>query len=167
MPNPTKTKISRSIELLEHDHRQALRKLRRLRQDVKGVKDYETIDVARESIRQFADFLAEVIAVHFQQEEVALFPMLKQKLGEAYGPVDAMLDDHRQIVAAHDKLTGELKKDRPDRHELVTAAEIILDVLEPHIDKEDEVIQPLARRLLSQEELQQVDLKAREVRSLD
>ncbi len=167
VPNATTEKTSRSIELLEHDHSHALRKLRRLRQDIRGVKEYGTLDVAYESIQQFVDFLAEVIAVHFRQEEVALFPVMKQKLGEAYGPVDAMLDDHKQIVEAHGKMAAELKKEHPDMHELVATAEVILDVLEPHIDKEDEVIQPLALRLLSQDELKQVDLKAREVRSLD
>ncbi len=164
LPNSTPTKTSRSIEVLEHDHSIALRKLR---QDIKGVKEYGTIDVARESIQQFVDFLEEVINEHFKQEEVALFPLMKQKLGEAYGPIDAMLDDHTQIVAAHGKMQAELKKEQPDPKEVVAAAEIILDRLEPHIDKEDEVIQPLALRLLSQEELTQVDLKAREVRSLD
>ncbi|MGE5653469.1 MAG: hemerythrin domain-containing protein [Bacillota bacterium] len=167
MSNAAPAKASRSIEVLEHDHSKALRKLRRLRQDIKGVKEYKTVDVARESIQQFVDFLDEVINEHFKQEEVALFPVMKQKLGEAYGPIDAMLDDHKQVVEAHGKMKAELKKEQPDMRELVAAAEVVLDVLEPHIDKEDEVIQPLALRLLSQEELEQVDLKAREVRSMN
>lgn len=163
----TTDKSSKTIQLFEHDHSHALRKLRRLRQDIKGVREYKTIDVARESIQDFADFLEHALKTHFKQEEVALFPYLKQKMGEAYGPIDAMIDDHKQIDQAHATMMRELRKETPDLDELCQAADTILDVLEPHIDKEEEVIQPMALRLLTPEQLKEVDEKAKEIRPLE
>ena len=149
--------MSQLLTDFEFDHDKALAKLRRLRRDLKIVRQYKSIDAVRESVQGFVDFLEHALKTHFREEEEALFPYLKKYMGENFGPVDQMLLEHKEIEQAHMIMGEELASKSPDLDRFLVASETVLDVLEFHIDKEDDILWPFARNRLTPEELAEVD----------
>lgn len=152
--------LSKLLADFEFDHDKALAKLRRLRRDLKAVRQYQSLDVVKGSLQEFWDFLEHALKTHFREEEEALFPYLKGKFGPRIGPIEGMLEEHRQIEAAHQVMGEQLRQSSPNLERFLSAADEVLDVLEFHIDKEDDVLWPFARRQLSEAELASVDKQA-------
>ena len=152
--------MSKLLQDFEFDHDKALRKLRRLRRDLKAVRQYRGLDAVRDSLQDFWDFLEHALKTHFREEEEALFPFLKEKFGSRVGPVEGMLEEHKLIEAAHKIMGEELNSSAPNLERFLSAADEVLDLLEFHIDKEDDVLWPFARKQLSEAELAAVDKKA-------
>ncbi|MFI5397912.1 MAG: hemerythrin domain-containing protein [Candidatus Binatia bacterium] len=106
----------------------------------------------------FAAFLAYLqgeVLHHFVVEEQALFPLLELHLPTAQGPLAVMNAEHadfRQLLAdfATAVHTGSLEAQRRLTEDIIT-------LLRGHIAKEDQVLFPMAERLLSSEELDEVD----------
>lgn len=104
-------------------------------------------DFARWSIdffRQFAD------GCHHHKEEEALFPLLVSRgLPKEGGPVGVMLAEHeqgRRLIREMKMATEETPVNSP---RFATAAEQYVGLLRQHIWKENNVLFPMADRLLS------------------
>ncbi len=97
------------------------------------------------------------VASHFQEEEAALFVVLGRRIGAEGGPIAVMLEEHRELrqaqaeyvagLAAVDAGPGEAGPEA-----LTAAAERILQLLPPHIEKEEAVLFPMADELLDEGE---------------
>jgi len=94
------------------------------------------------------------LEVHFRKEEDALFPVIERHIPREGGPLGVMLDEHTRLrelrrrlvslapgaeegsgVAAFEKVANELD-----------------DLLRNHIDKEDNILFPLGRSVLTEAE---------------
>lgn len=159
------------IAVLVEEHRIFLRRLQAIRA-VLG--PFPQTDPARISARvaaaEFARFLArDVDGFHGRKEEEGLFPAIARHVGSEGGPVGVMLQDHGTLRSLHSALardTDRLESD-PGATEawsrIVATTEAVDDLLRFHIDKEDRVLFPMARELLSPGEIAEVAQICREI----
>ena len=98
-------------------------------------------------LRAGAALLAAVINPHARFENERLFPALEARIGPM-GPLAVMRAEHREIEGA---LQEALKA--ADASEALSRARSALGVAREHFMKEEQVLFPMARRALGNEEL--------------
>lgn len=94
------------------------------------------------------------VALHFEKEEKALFPVLEKYVGSHTGPVAVMLQEHEQHHALLSQLCAAV--DARDWASVRTVWGPFAQLLTMHIMKEDTVLFPMAERLMSIEERAEV-----------
>lgn len=117
------------------------------------------------------------LLLHARKEDEALFPAIEQALGAPEGPTSVMRDEHRAI---HDRVRlyrdtlhelnevehpaivagGERLRSLAERSgsvtELADTGATILELLDAHFGKEEAVLFPMAREMLSARELGEI-----------
>jgi len=142
--------MTATIELLNTQHQDVLARLTHVEA---GIMAADGFDLA-----PFAAYLEDEVAHHFAIEEHALFPLLARHLSQEQGPLAVMNAEHaafRQLLAG---LTSALRAG--DRDAQRTHAAELVQLLRAHIAKEDQVLFPMAARLLSAGERDEVDRRA-------
>ena len=109
------------------------------------VKDLTEI---MEFIRVFAD------RCHHRKEEEILFPALESAgVARERGPIDVMLYEHdegRQFVKGMNEALGKIKEgDKKAGFEFARNAQNYVQLLTSHIEKEDNILYPMAEAKLS------------------
>ncbi len=159
------------IAVLMEEHRIFLRRLQEFRRVLGPFPEKDPPpSTARASAAGFARFLArEVDGLHGRKEEEGLFPAIARHVGSEGGPVGVMLQDHvalREHQSTLSRDTDRIESD-PGATEawsrILAATEAVDDLLRFHIDKEDRVLFPMARELLSPAEMAEVAQICREI----
>lgn len=107
----------------------------------------------RESVQAFVHELDP----HSEREEGVLFPMMAQYIGRTSGPIAVMEYEHdqaKQRLASFLEKTAELPE-AVGRDGAAALADMVIDayhILAEHFMKEENVLFPMAERLLSDEE---------------
>ena len=144
---------------MEHDAVQlTLRILNKICQRIEKseeIVDLQHIDQLLEFFKVFVD------KCHHGKEEELLFPALENVgISNKGGPIEVMLHEHQQgreyVQAMNAALVQYKKGDRTAGDEFVKIALQYISLLDQHIDKENNVLFPLAEKNLS--ELEQTKL---------
>jgi regulator of cell morphogenesis and NO signaling len=98
---------------------------------------------------------------HFRDEEQALFPVLGRRVGTEDGPIAFLMEEHRAFRGLQLEYERALAaSDAGDSGEwqerLAGAADAIADLLAPHIEKEEQVLFPMAEAVLGEGEWDEV-----------
>lgn len=157
-------------EELVHEHKVILHVLKTAAPEARGMQEKavirtDLIEMMLDFFRNFAD------KCHHAKEEKNLFPTL-EKRGMAHdkGPIAVMLAEHaegRRMLSNIDGLLPAAR--RNDREAILGIAESLAAyavLLENHIDKENNVLFPMAERLLTEsdtEELEKAFAKIEEI----
>jgi len=123
-------------------------------------------DVMAELSRLRREIQGEVLS-HFREEELALFPVLGRHVDASGGPIAVLMEEHaqfRQLELEFEEALAAIESDCVDGwpDKLCEAADAIGRLLPPHIDKEDEVLFPMAESLLEEPEWNEVERLWRE-----
>lgn len=152
------------IAVLMEEHQHFLRRLRDVRADLQrrtqGERDGPG---ASASMTTFAEFLAkDVDGFHGRKEEEGLFPVLIRHIGSEGGPVGVMLEEHEALrhhqktLASHaPRLETDLES-KEAWNAVATATDAVDRLLAFHIEKEDQVLFPMARAVLTEAEMAEV-----------
>lgn len=142
-----------TIDLLSKQHREALDRLAEVEACLgpDGPRDFAG----------FLNFLRFDLAHHFSVEENALFPILEQHPHLAHGPVRVMSREHDEFRELARRLDGEVRAGNEAGQD-ESAADLIA-FLRAHIAKEEHVLFPVARQVLSDEQQDQIDSLAAEL----
>ena len=174
------------IDRLLADHRELRREIEYLRgavADLQAGGDAALPRVAP-ALRSVVAMMAGPLLIHARKEDEALFPAVEQALGDGEGPTAVMRQEHVEIhdrarrfraalrdlhevehpaiVASGDRLRR-LAADGEGAAELAATGEEIVGLLDVHFEKEEEVLFPVARSLLSSGELQRVARRMDEI----
>jgi hemerythrin-like domain-containing protein len=135
--------MSNVTEILSREHQVVLKKLAVLEAAL------EPFDV--EGVRGILKFFDERLILHRRKEEEVLFPTLGKHIGTETGPIACMLDEHREEKEKIDIIRAGLEDpSKPGNQErIVGAARFILGLLRAHIQKEDNILFPMAEEALS------------------
>jgi len=141
----------------EAEHREALGELDLLEEVVDALDAGESLDQHAMKAQVVLSFLEGTLQRHNQTlqrhnhcEEQALFPLI-----EGQAPTAAFADDHTRLRALEEELEEAL--DPPeDCVAVVKTCRQIIDILRDHIEREDKVLFPMARKLLGAEGLARV-----------
>lgn len=152
--------MSDPLETLEEEHRVIEKVIGVLKHMVKAVKTgvNPTVDDLRNSVdflRTFAD------KCHHTKEEDILFPLLEERgVPRSGGPIGVMLQEHEQ---GRSLIKGMLQAveaiEKGDEHGYIVFSEKALsyaELLEDHISKEDNVLYPIGRNVLGEEDMRRL-----------
>jgi len=134
----------------EAEHREALGELDLLEEVVAALEAGESLDQHAMKAQVVLSFLEGTLQRHNHCEEQALFPLIQ---GQA--PTTTFENDHAILRSLEQELEEAL--DPPeDCPAVVTTCRRIIDILRDHIDREDKVLFPMARKLLGADGLARV-----------
>lgn len=134
------------IEELYNDHVKILESMDMLEN---AVKDY-LIDI--EKVKEFLEFTENFSEPHHQKEEQVLFPMLKEKgIPEENGPIGMMLFEHGVKRSYVENLRDAVLQNEEEA--IRSNSKDIINLMREHIYKEDNILYPCAKDVLSEEEM--------------
>ncbi len=158
------------IATLMEEHQAYLRRLTAFRQDLVGgtARTVGAESLAGSALAFASFFVTEVEGLHARKEEQVFFPALRPHLPSP-GPLDVMLADHRAVRDEVGILRTEGERLRGDpgapgpTAEVRSAGARIVTILGDHIAKEDHVLFPMARDLLSRHEMDAIRAACMEI----
>ncbi len=138
------------IDRFVEEHTRALSVLDRLERDAARLEENSSDLDAAAGVREALQFISTSVREHNEAEERALFPLLGNN-----APTTVFVDDHGRLRTLERELELALAGASQARPVHVVSRAII-DLLKDHIRRENEMLFPLARNLLSAAELQEV-----------
>jgi regulator of cell morphogenesis and NO signaling len=159
--------LSEGLKQLKSEHPPLLAQLAGLFQLTEQVDQEVDIEKNFSELKtKVAEFKA-ALDPHFEREEGVLFPMMGVYIGTTSGPIAVMEYDHDQ---AKSKIKAFLKKADEDllaTEEMKDSAELIKSayfILTEHFSKEENVLFPMAERMLTDEEKEELLQKIQEIK---
>ena len=148
----------KATEVLKHEHKIVIKALDAVRHEAQGIADSGKLNV--EKLDKILDFFRVfVYRCHHGKEEEYLFPtMEKRGIPADKDPIPVMLQEHaggRNTVKAISEALARGRRGDAAATQTVAANLAILDEhLRSHIDKENEVLFPLADKIFTPEDQQ-------------
>ncbi len=146
--------MARATDLLSADHKIVLRQLKRLE---KSLDDFENDGGESEHVIKDAGFIESVVKKHLLKEEEILFPLLGKMPGMGEGPLKMLYLEHEAFKSNNIKFQELIfllrnKEDAASfKSDLLEKGRAIILVIREHIDKEDQILFPMAERFLGEE----------------
>jgi hemerythrin-like domain-containing protein len=134
------------LRRFEEEHRVALEALDRLERAALALRGGDQTDVHFGTAREVHALLCGAVRDHNEAEERALFPLLAEQ-----APVDPFLDEHQVLWGLESDLARAIDRKQPE--ETARLALEIVDLLRAHIQRENDVLFPMARAFLGPEGL--------------
>ena len=141
------------IELLLAEHRTILQVLYEVERECRRLEAGTLREAFWQDMLRFCD--AFDAGLHHQKEERLLFPALEARgLSADQGPTAVLRDEHLRIHHLRQRLETALAM--RDRTRLAAAASGYVDLTRSHVLKENQILFPLAGRLLPPAELERL-----------
>ncbi|MHC5212023.1 MAG: hemerythrin domain-containing protein [Planctomycetota bacterium] len=126
--------------------------------------DQTLTDAQRTAVRDVLAFFEKAIPIHSADEEQTLFPRLRERppfAGTVGTPMDCMESEHVEHAALRSRLAEALEAG--DGTGLGRAARALAAEYRSHISKEEQILYPMAREVLTDPAL--LDVMAEEMRA--
>jgi iron-sulfur cluster repair protein YtfE (RIC family) len=160
------------IERLLEEHREIMARIAELRAAVRALetRGEAAVPEALPALANAARMMATRLLAHARKEDEALFPALESVFGGVAGPTAMMREEHRDIHAQADRFRRTLHELEQVEHPAIVAggAELgalaagggaaadlrdagrrVIDLLDLHFEKEERILFPMAREVLS------------------
>lgn len=134
----------------EAEHREVLGELDLLEEVVNALEAGESLDQHAMKAQVVLSFLEGTVQRHNHCEEQALFPLIRDQ-----APTSTFENDH-SILRSLERELEEALAPPEDCAAVVKTCRRIIDILRDHIDREDKVLFPMARKLLGTDGLARV-----------
>ncbi|WML49443.1 hemerythrin domain-containing protein [Neobacillus sp. PS3-34] len=161
-------KLSVGLNQLKNEHPSLLDKLEGIFSLVKQIEtEYQAENPFNRLKEKVSEFMAE-LGPHSEREEGVLFPMMGTYIGTTSGPIAVMEYEHDQAK----KLIGTFieqtsAKDEISEQKIKELAGFIKNayfILTEHFSKEENVLFPMAERMLSEEEKAELFRRIQEIK---
>jgi len=130
------------------EHEQALAALDRLERAATALDHGDPAEPHLRTVREVRDTLVTTVRQHNENEERCLFPLLGED-----APCRPFREEHEALRELERRLDAALDGPAPER-DIPTVAHALVDLLRSHIQREDEMLFPMARELLGAEGLE-------------
>ncbi len=136
--------------------------------NIEKTEEAEWLEVIMKLREKVESFVA-VLEPHSQREEGVLFEMMEKYIGRNSGPIAVMEYEHDQaksnigkFLIETEHLSDNLLKD--DAKRLATFVSEAYLILTDHFMKEENVLFPMAEKMLSDEEKQELEVRINEMK---
>ena len=160
------------VDHLLDEHREIMARLVEVRAATQELLEHgeAALDRSLPVLRRFGELMATTVELHARKEDEAFFPAVEAVLGSGFGPTEVMRSEHRTIRAQGELLQKTLAELRTIDHPALEAkrealrvllepgptdglalpktAREILELLDTHFAKEEQILFPLARQIL-------------------
>ncbi len=147
-----------ATEILKHEHKIVLKVLDAVRREAQAIADTGKLNVAK--LDKILDFFRVFVdRCHHGKEEEYLFPtMEKRGIPADKGPIAVMLHEHmggrNTVKAISEALARSSQGDAAATGEVAADLAILDEHLRSHIEKENEVLFPMADKAFTPEDQQ-------------
>jgi uncharacterized protein len=147
------------IDILRKEHKDGLQYLAKLENAADSIRINGFSAEAFEQIVEVTRFIDTILRQHNEKEEMHLFPLIEHHVTD---PPQVLRIEHQELWHVFRELLKAVKDVEEGRihgssiKELVQTAKVVVEHLNNHIAKENDIIFPLAKQLLSKEEYQQL-----------
>jgi regulator of cell morphogenesis and NO signaling len=159
--------LSQGLEQLKSEHPPLLERLESLYTLTQEIdKDLNSIGVFTQLITEVKEFIAE-LEPHSEREEGVLFRMMEKYTGIGTGPIAVMEYEHDQaknyIATFLEKAVSEKTISEEDRKQYAVLIRNAYFTLTEHFAKEENVLFPMAEKMLSAEEKEELTRKIKKI----
>ncbi len=146
----------KATEILKHEHRIILKVISAAQREAQAIQNTGKMHPAK--LDQMVDFCQTFIdRCHHGKEEEYLFPKMEERGPlAAKGPIAVMLEEHaegrRLVQAIAADLPQAVKGDSAALDAVAAHLSFYADLLQAHIDKENNVLFPMADKLFTPED---------------
>ena len=174
------------IEQLLEEHRAIMARVEDLRRAIVMLnhRGEAALPEVRAALEAVSEMMSTELLAHARREDEALFPALEAVFGPAGGPTSVMRDEHRAIHGQADRFRKTLHELNEVEHPAIVAAgarlrtltaerasasdlrvigATIVELLDLHFGKEEDILFPMAREVLSPEAMRDVAKKIEEL----
>ncbi len=167
------------IDQLLEEHRDIMAEVETLRRAVGELRDDgdAALPIALPALRSVGRMMATRLLRHARKEDEALFPALERVMGTPDGPTAVMRQEHRAIhdrarlfretlhelnqvehpaIVVGGATLRSLAEHGGDAAALAETGEEIVSLLDLHFGKEEDILFPMAREILSDDEMAEV-----------
>ena len=167
------------IEDLLSEHREIMDEVRSLRDALEDLRQRgeAALPGALPALRSVGRMMATRLLRHARKEDEALFPALEEAFGAGETPTEVMREEHRAIhgqarlfretlheleavehpaIVAGGKTLRALVDHGASPATLLETGEEVVRLLDLHFRKEEDILFPMAKAMLSEEEMKQV-----------
>jgi iron-sulfur cluster repair protein YtfE (RIC family) len=164
------------IQRLLEEHREIMAELEGLRAAVRDLaaRGEAAVPGALPALERAGQMMASRLLAHARREDEALFPAIEAELGGGAGPTAVMREEHRAIHSQAERFRRTLHELEAVEHPAIVAggaelsalasrggsaarlreaAEHVIQLLDLHFGKEEDILFPMAREVLSREAL--------------
>jgi hemerythrin-like domain-containing protein len=129
------------------EHRATLRALERLEAAAEALAQGDAPASALRAVGEVCAHLTSAVRRHYDNEERALFGQIAEE-----APVTPFVDEHRTLRRLEAELEAALNGPTPDQ-DVPPVAQSLVALLRAHIEREDQILFPMAREILGPEGL--------------
>jgi len=122
------------IATLTAEHLVMLNATEETRNNLAKLRENQDVASVQAGLLDFSHLIEHTVHQHFPQEEEKLFPKLQEK------DKSLMEQEHREVGQAHQDLKAELQQDIPDPKAIIFAVEALVDKLEGHLRRENDIL---------------------------
>lgn len=139
------TVINDPFAHFEAEHEEALRALSRMEDAVGTLERDGNSPAALADIRDVLHFLETAVRIHNENEEKTFFGLMGQD-----SPVQLFEQEHGELRVLEAEMTRALHGERPAR-DVPPVARNLIGLLRDHIERENQMLFPMARALLGED----------------
>jgi hemerythrin-like domain-containing protein len=132
------------------EHEQALAALDRLERAAVALAARDPAEPHLRTVREVCETLVTTVREHNENEERVLFPLICED-----APCQLFEEEHVALRELEQRLQQALDGPHPER-DIPPVAHALVDLLKAHIEREDQVLFPMARALLGEEGLARI-----------
>jgi hemerythrin-like domain-containing protein len=129
------------------EHEQALAALDRLERAAVALDHGDPAEPHLRTVREVGETLTTTVRQHNEDEERVLFPLLGED-----APCEPFRQEHQVLRELEQRLHSALEGPTPER-DIPTVAHALVNLLREHIQREDDMLFPMAREMLGVEGL--------------
>jgi len=171
--------VHHPIDRLLDEHRDIMAEVEALRSAIAELRDRgdAALPIALPALRSVGRMMATRLLNHARKEDEALFPAIERVLGTLEGPTAVMREEHRAIhdrarlfretlrelnevehpaIVAGGAALRSLAERGGNAAALAETGEEIVSLLDLHFGKEEDILFPMARAVLSDEEMAEI-----------
>lgn len=174
------------ISHLLEEHRAIMAEVAALRRAIQDLRQYgeAAVTAAIPALESVGRMMATRLLRHARKEDEALFPAIEEALGMEHGPTSVMRQEHRDIHEQARRFRDTLKQLEEVEHPAIVAGgerlrtlaargagaaaladtgESVVNLLDVHFAKEEDILFPMARDLLSREALERIGARIEDI----
>ncbi|MCF6093051.1 hemerythrin domain-containing protein [Microaerobacter geothermalis] len=150
--------LSKELAFFGEDHHLMEEALKDLLDSIEVLKTDDANPSVIQNLKKTNAVLEENLEKHLDEEEKYLFPHLGRHIGFESGPISVMMYEHGEIRRLYQEYQRRYLdiESAKGKKKFILSAESLYQVLMGHIYKEDHVLLPLADKVLTDQEKEEI-----------
>ncbi len=158
--------LSAGLEQLKEEHAPLLKQLEEIKSLSEQVDQEQNIEETYANLKTQVERLKEDMDPHSKREEGVLFPMMGEHIETNSGPISVMGYEHQKAYSTINTFLKKAENDQQSADDMKYSAGFLKDaynILSEHFLKEENILYPIAEKVLSEEEKAELSNRIQEI----